>query len=203
MITIIDYGMGNLRSIENALNFLGIANRITDSPKIVSESRQLLLPGVGSFKFAMNRLKSRGLDESILNSVLIKGANILGICLGMQMLASYSEEDGGADGLALVDGVVSRFTSQENVGLKIPHIGFREVIADSKMKLFYKIDPHSDFYFIHSYRLDSINHFLSAETQYGENFVSAFENNNIFGVQFHPEKSQLNGLQLLKNFSLL
>ena len=200
-VSIIDYGMGNIWSVESAFDYIGVKTEIVTEPEKIYNAECLILPGVGSFKNAIKKIKENSLDEAIKNSAS-KGTKILGICLGMQLLSKSSTEDGLNEGLSIVDGVVERFDkniiSEE---IKIPHVGFNSVVVPEKSKLFNSNTLTNDFYFVHSYRMKKINESFNVSfCQYGEQFVASFEKENIFGTQFHPEKSQTNGLKLLKNF---
>ena len=198
-IHIIDYGMGNLHSVIGAIEHLGASLEITNDPKTIEMADTLILPGVGSFYKAMEKLEVSGLSEAIAEAVTIRNRKILGICLGQQLMSEYSEEDGGKKGLKLIPGSVSRFNS--SLGVKVPHIGFNQVVSDSNSKLFKSLNQTSDFYFVHSYRLSSMPRpGKSAICNYSGDFVAAYEHENIFATQFHPEKSQMNGLLVLSNF---
>jgi glutamine amidotransferase len=193
--------MGNIWSVVNALRYLGSEPIISDDPDMVADAEALLLPGVGSFRRAMLALSERGLDQAICHAVRVNGRKILGICLGMQLLGASGSEDGETAGLGLIPASVGRLSSQEVGGAKIPHIGFNTVHRKPGSQLFCGLPELADFYFVHSYRmlakgLDG----LVATCNYGIDFVAAYENENIFATQFHPEKSQSNGLVLLKNF---
>lgn len=197
-VTIVDYGMGNLWSVASALRFLGCEPCMSDDPQQVCAAPVLLLPGVGSFRRAMQALDSRGLSDALREAVRQRGAKLLGICLGMQLLAERGSEDGVSDGLGLVPGQVDRFDA---AGVKVPHIGFNSVRHAPGSRLFSGVDNPADFYFVHSFRLcERSGPGLYASTTHGEEFVSAYEHGNVFGTQFHPEKSQTNGLRLLRNF---
>ena len=200
-VAIVDYGMGNLRSIKVSLNYLGVKNALVINAKQLKKYSHIILPGVGSFKKAIKNLKSDGMFNEILEISKKKKQKILGICLGMHLLFDSSSEDGHTKGLGIVEGKVERFLPKKTVNLKIPHVGFNEVSFDKKNFFFRGISDFSDFYFDHSYRIarfkDNINPVI---TNHGEKFLSGFNHENIYGVQFHPEKSQSNGLTLLKNF---
>ncbi len=203
MITIINYEMGNLFSVESSFNYLGYKTDITDSNEKIVNSKIIIMPGVGSFKKAMKIIKSKKIDLSI-NECLRKGSKILGICLGMQLLTESSNEDGFSFGLGLIKNKVEKFNTNEVKGMKIPHIGFNSITYQKNDLLFKNLKRNPDFYFVHSYRID-LNKFSDdkvfySEFNYGNNFVSSFASKNICGTQFHPEKSQTNGLILLKNF---
>lgn len=201
LITIVDYGAGNIWSVRSALNYLGYNSVVSCLPSEIENADVLLLPGVGSFRNAMLTLQNRKINEALLEAVSGRGRKILGICLGMQILAAHSSEDGETDGLGLISTKVERFDVDVKSGLKIPHIGFNKVLSEDQSILFNGIAPSSDFYFVHSYRLlpDRLPGFHGL-CRYGKDFLAAYEYENIFATQFHPEKSQTNGLKLLKNF---
>jgi len=200
-VSIIDYGMGNLWSVCSALSYLGYKYELCSTPLAISKANVLILPGVGSFNKAMQSIVENKLDEAILETVQVKQKKILGICLGMQLLAQSSTEDGITQGLNLIPGEVIRFQDSYDNSLKIPHIGFNEVVSDSDSKLFKGIKKNSDFYFVHSYMIPHDNFDGNiAVCNYGRPFLATYEKDNIFAAQFHPEKSQTNGLMLLSNF---
>jgi glutamine amidotransferase len=174
---------------------------VTGDPERIAKSDRLVLPGVGSFKAAMETLKTTGMAESITQTVLNRNINILGICLGMQLLGTRSPEDGMTDGLSLFDGRTDSFNPDLRNVIKVPHIGFDTVRFSERTKLFKGMSIESDFYFVHEYRIKSVYDWGAVSTcNYGEEFVAAYENQNIFATQFHPEKSQANGLRVLNNF---
>ena len=200
-VTIIDYGMGNLWSIVNALQCLGCNPEISNDPIEIHNADALLLPGVGSFKKAMFALKENKLDQAIVDAVKIKGSKILGICLGMQLLGTDSTEDGFTSGLGLICNGVDKFSNRNIENYKIPHVGFNLVHSHPEASLFKGLPQAADFYFVHSYRM--LANGLSgipATCNYGDIFLASYEQDNIFATQFHPEKSQTNGLLLLQNF---
>lgn len=200
-ITVVDYGMGNIWSVINALRYLGSTPIVSSDPKEIESAESLLLPGVGSFRKAMISLQETSLDQAILEAVQGKGRKILGICLGMQLMGSRSSEDGDAVGLGLISNTVDMFSPEEVGTNKIPHIGFDLVHSKPDSALFHGLPEAADFYFVHSYRM--LPHGLIGKTAtcvYGTEFLAAYEQQNIFATQFHPEKSQTNGLILLKNF---
>jgi glutamine amidotransferase len=200
-VTIIDYGMGNIWSVMSALKFLGADVVVTSDPKVVSDAKVLLLPGVGSFRKAMESLRNLNLDEAIIESVQNQDHKILGICLGMQLLGSRSSEDGQTAGLNIIPTSVEEFADVEVGVKKIPHIGFDQVSFMSQTKLFKGLAEDSDFYFVHSFRMLALGlPGNAAICNYGVDFLAAYENGNVFATQFHPEKSQTNGLVLLQNF---
>lgn len=193
--------MGNLLSVVNALQFLGADARISANPSEIASADALVLPGVGSFRAAMNALRNQRLDEGIREAVDIRQRKILGICLGFQMLAEFGTEDGGAEGLGYLPGTVDHFNRETASSLKLPHIGFNRVWFSNEAPLFRGLESCADFYFVHSYRLlpEGVEGSV-ATADYGETFIAAYSRDNIFGAQFHPEKSQTNGLILLRNF---
>ena len=200
-VAIIDYGMGNLRSVEISLNYLGVENELVRNPIHVKKYSHIILPGVGSFKTAIKNLKSGRMFDALIESAKQKKQKILGICLGMHLLFSNSSEGGLTKGLGIMNGKVEKFNQKKTKNLKIPHVGFNEVLFDENNHFFKGIANSSDFYFNHSYRInkfeENINQVFS---NHGEKFLSGFNFENIYGTQFHPEKSQSNGLLLLKNF---
>lgn len=198
-ITIIDYGMGNLHSIESALKFLNIDDIVvTSSCDNIKKADKLILPGVGSFKSAIDNIKSKKLDTLLEQIILIEKKPILGICLGMQLLCKTSTENGFNEGLSIIDAEVDRFSTKN---IKVPHVGFDQVKPCHNSILYKGLDNEPiDFYFTHSYKVTSEVSINGSLCNYGDDFIASFENENIFGVQFHPELSQTNGLKLLKNF---
>ena len=195
MIVIIDYGLGNLGSVKNALDKLGVDSMVSKSVKDIEKATGLVLPGVGSATEGMKNLRKSGLNKVILKQIKLKKP-ILGICLGMQLLFFLSEE-GNTECLNVIEGKVKKFNNK----LKVPQIGWNQV-KQKPSKLFLGIKDKSYFYFVHSYYCQaSEEKIIIGSTEYGINFTSAIEDKNIFGVQFHPEKSGENGLKLLKNFA--
>jgi len=200
-VTVVDYGMGNLWSVLSALRYLGCNPKVTGDPDDVFSADSILLPGVGSFRKAMLSLQEKGLDQAIVEATQTKGTKILGICLGMQLMGARSFEDGDTTGLGLIPVEVDKFSAQEVGKNKIPHVGFDVVGSYSDSVLFKGLKSASDFYFVHSYRM--LPNGLSGKPaicNYGVEFLAAYEDGNIFATQFHPEKSQTNGLVLLRNF---
>jgi imidazole glycerol-phosphate synthase subunit HisH len=197
-IAVLDYGMGNLRSVEKALEHVGATATVTHDAAAIRDADGLILPGVGAFPRAMERVRERGLDKLIAERV-DAGVPVLGICLGLQLLFESSTELGGARGLGLLAGTVDGLRSP---GLKIPHIGWEAVRWERDSRLTEGIDSETPFYLVHSYVVrpgDGADTLGTAE--YGERFVCAAERDNVFGVQFHPEKSSAAGLRLLANFA--
>ncbi len=202
MISILNYGLGNIGSICNALEFLHIKYKVINSKEEILKAHKIILPGVGSFSEGMKIIKESFLEEPLKEAVLIKKVPILGICLGFQLFAEEGEEGGLQKGLMFIKGKVQKF-SFNNIEAKIPHIGFNTVFPKNS-KLFENLGGKCDFYFMHSYRfICEEENFITSICNYYETFVSSIEKENIFGVQFHPEKSQSNGLRVLQNFSNL
>jgi len=196
-IAILDYGMGNLRSVEKALEHVGARATVTADPGAVRDAEGLILPGVGAFPRAMERVRERGLDE-LIGERLEAGVPMLGICLGLQLLFETSSELGGAEGLGLLPGPVERLRAP---GLKVPHIGWAAVRWERESRLTEGIGSGTPFYFVHSYAPQPGSDDLLGSAEYGERFACAAERGNVFGVQFHPEKSSAAGLRLLANFA--
>ena len=198
-IVIIDYEMGNIKSISSTLKFIGLSDVILSKKyEDIIQADKIILPGVGSFSLAMANIKEYKIDSMLREVAIDLKKPILGICLGMQLLGISSTEDGFSEGLGLIEGTVTRFNNFE--GLKIPHVGFNQISHNYKSRLFDKLSSKPDFYFTHSYKMNSDSDLNSSYCEYGEKFVAGFELQNIAGVQFHPELSQNNGIQLLKNF---
>ena len=200
-VGIVNYGMGNIKSIENSLLYLGCRFKVLSNPDKISSYSHLILPGVGSFKKAIENLKINGLHQAIQECANNKGINLLGICLGMQLLCESSSEGGFTKGLSLIKNKVETFTQKEIGNKKIPHVGFNQVKIEKDSSLFKNINDNSDFYFDHSFRIIQNKNLQNVQTcEYGTKFVASFEKDNIYGTQFHPEKSQSNGLTLMYNF---
>ena len=200
-ITVVDYGMGNLWSVLSALRYLGCTPVLSGDPDEISTADSLLLPGVGSFFKAMAALRQRGIDRAIIEAVQINGSKILGICLGMQLMGRSSSEDGNTVGLGLIPSAVDKFTLHEIGSNKNPHMGFDLVCSQPDAKLFRSLPRVADFYFAHSYRMLPMGLIgEKAICDYGTEFLAAYEHDNLYATQFHPEKSQTNGLILLRNF---
>ena len=197
MIAIIDYGMGNLRSVEKALQSLGADCSILSRPRTLDHYTGVILPGVGAFGDAMTNLRRNGWVEWIRETVKT-GIPFLGICLGLQLLFNWSEEGEGGEGLNIVAGKVIKFSP--GVGI-IPHMGWNQLKIASDTPLLSGIDRDSYVYFVHSYYVvPDQAEVIAATTDYGIDFVSAIVKDNIYGLQFHPEKSQAVGLRILRNY---
>jgi glutamine amidotransferase len=199
MITIIDYGMGNSGSIMNMLKFVGVDSVITSDPELISKATAIILPGVGSFDNGIRKLKALDSFNRICEKVITDRVPFLGICLGMQLLFNSSEE-GTENGLGWISGRVRKFPINLNNDLKVPHMGWNEVQITQENLLLKKELEECRFYFVHSYYLDCDLTQTIGSTNYGMKFTSAVNSNNIFGVQFHPEKSHKFGISLFQNF---
>ncbi len=199
MIAIVDYGMGNLRSVQKAFEKVGTEALISRDPDTIRNADHLVLPGVGAFPECMRNLTRLSLIEPILEFIS-SGRPFLGICLGLQLLFDESEEFGVHPGLKIVQGVVKGF--DRNMGLKIPHMGWNQVLFRNNEPVFQGIPNGSYFYFVHSFYVVPQNESdIAGETEYGIKFTCAVAKENIVALQFHPEKSQENGLKILSNFS--
>jgi glutamine amidotransferase len=196
-IAILDYGMGNLRSVEKALEHVGASASITADPAAVRAADGVILPGVGAFPRAMERVRERGLDE-LIEERRAAGVPILGICLGLQLLFDSTTELGGATGLGLLTGPVAELDAE---GLKVPHIGWSPVRWERESRLVEGIDSETPFYFVHSFVPAPEPAELLGSAAYGARFACAAQRENVYGVQFHPEKSSAAGLRLLANFA--
>lgn len=196
-VCIMDYGSGNVKSVYNLVKHLGYETVISNSKYEIQKATHLILPGVGSFASAMSKIKSN-IPLNILNvDVLDKKKPILGICVGMQVMANKGYENGENIGLGWIDGTVRKINVSNS---PLPHIGWNNIIIKKKSKLTSYLDKVNDFYFVHSYAYNTERDYIIAETDYEEQFPSIIKKDNIYGVQFHPEKSQKAGQQLLKNF---
>lgn len=199
-IAIVDYGLGNLRSVAGAVEHLGHAAVITADPAALRDAAKLILPGVGAFGDGMANLRARGLDEVLGREVLERGKPLLGICLGFQLIAEASEEFGEHSGLGWIAGRVRRLRPKDP-GLPLPHVGWNDLFQVKPSRLFEGIADGALFYFVHSYCLETAaSDLVVGEAEYGGRFVAAIEHDNIAATQFHPEKSQRDGLAVLGNF---
>ena len=199
-LTIVDYGAGNLRNVQKAIEHLGGRGIISASPDDISRAEALILPGVGHFQAGMASLKASGLDQAVRSAVLEGGSSLLGICLGMHLIAREGHEGGLAPGLDLLPMSI-RLIESDQPGFRLPHIGWNEVEHHPNSLLFVDVPPKPDFFFVHSYHAvcpdDSV---LQATCPFAGGITAAVERAPLFAVQFHPEKSQRFGLQVLQNF---
>ncbi len=198
MITVVDYGMGNLRSVAKALEKVGLDVKVSSNPQDIKNSKGIVVPGVGAFGDAIHNLDRFGLLDEVIKAIK-EGKPYLGICLGLQILFEYGYEFGEHEGLGILKGKVIRFEDKE--GYKVPHMGWNQVWIKKKEGLFEGIKEGEYFYFVHSfYAVPSDENDIASTTDYSVEFCSAVEKENVWAVQFHPEKSQKAGLKLLENF---
>lgn len=196
MIVIIDYGMGNLRSVQKGLEKVGFPAKVSGDPKVVKAASGVVLPGVGAFKDAMKHLRETGLDKAVADAIDSERP-FLGICLGLQLLFTTSYEDGPCKGLGILAGTVERLPA----GVKVPHMGWNQINKINDPPILAGLPDKSAFYFVHSFVVKPADPAITAtSTDYGIKFTSGIWKNNIYAFQFHPEKSSKLGLQLLKNF---
>lgn len=198
MIAIIDYGAGNLHSVKNALDFLGAEAVITGDAEEILNADKIILPGVGAFGDAMQKLRSSGLDK-VIKTAAERGTPLLGICLGLQLMFEQSEESPGVAGLGLFRGSVIKIPKKDNI--KIPHIGWNSIDVTKDSRLLRGLGDEPYVYFVHSYFISADDaDIVSAYTEYGSRLGIAVEDKNVFAVQFHPEKSGSIGMKILSNF---
>ncbi len=198
MIAIVDYGMGNLRSVEKGFSKVGVSTKVTNKPEVIEKADGVVLPGVGAFRDCMKELTNLKLVDAVVKTIK-KNKPYLGICLGLQVLFSESEEFGRCRGLDIFRGKVMRFPANE---LKVPHMGWNDIKIQKNNPLLNGIKDRTYFYFVHSFYIVPENtSIISTATDYGLEFASMICKDNIFAVQFHPEKSQTTGLRILENFS--
>jgi glutamine amidotransferase len=198
-VAIIDYGVGNLRSVEKAFAANGCTAVVSSDEKVLRQAERLVLPGVGAFGACINNLVARGFDELVRERVAA-GTPLLGVCVGMQMLFQESEEFGASRGLGFLGGPVRRFSAD----LVVPQVGWNQVRQQNSNPLFAGISDSAFFYFVHSYYCEPTEpEVIAGETDYGGRYASVVARGNLFGVQFHPEKSQRDGLRMLANFAQL
>jgi glutamine amidotransferase len=200
MLAIINYGLGNLTSIRNMCKRIGVEAEITGDPGVIGGAGSLILPGVGHFKKGMENLHASGLRQLLNRLVLEERKPILGICLGAQLMTAHSAE-GDTEGLGWVDADTIRFREESLNGLKVPHMGWREITITADSPLWTGLPQEPRFYFVHSYHFQFRRPAeVTATAQYGYGFACAFQKGNIFGTQFHPEKSHRFGMKVLENF---
>jgi glutamine amidotransferase len=204
MITIVDYGLGNIRAFVNVYERLNIKTKVAHNAGDLSDATKIILPGVGAFDYAMKQLNASGMRDELDNKVLGEKTPVIGICVGMQILANSSEE-GILPGLGWIDGEVKLFdTSKIQHKTRLPHMGWNNITPLNGHELLNGLDAQSRFYFLHSYYFVCHNeNEIISTTEYGISYASAVNRENIFGIQFHPEKSHSNGIQLLQNFAKL
>jgi glutamine amidotransferase len=199
-IAVVDYGHGNLGSILNMLKKIGSPGILVSDPERLDCADKIILPGVGAFDSGMQALEQRGFRETLVKKALVEKVPLLGICLGMQMLGGTSEE-GVEKGLGVISGRCRRFPQSTDMRLKVPHMGWTEVVPSENALLFNEVMIPPRFYFVHSYYFECDNDSdVAASAEYGVKYAAAVQNGNIFGVQFHPEKSHRFGMHLLRNF---
>jgi len=200
VIGIVDYNMGNLASVINAFAKVGADAKLESDPSKLSQYKKLILPGVGAFGDAMEHLKSNGMDKAV-QAYAKTGKPLLGICLGMQLLFESSEEFGSTKGLGLIPGKVVAFDeAQFDHPQKVPHMGWNELFVQKDTPLFAELEKDFYLYFVHSFHAKCDDKYAIGKTHYGYEFVSAVQNDNIYGIQPHPEKSHENGLKIIENF---
>jgi len=197
-ILVVDYGMGNIGSVCNALDFLGGQYMVSNKKEDLAQVDAIILPGVGAFGAAMQNLRQLDLVDTLTDQVVNRGKPFLGICLGLQLLAKDSTEKGYITGLGWIDGHV--FAMEPPDGLRVPHVGWNSVRVRQKAPLFQGIGEDAHFYFDHGFYLECGEEWIAATCDYGDSYVAAVQKGNILAVQFHPEKSQRSGLKLLRNF---
>ncbi len=204
MIAIVDYGSGNIQAIKNIYKRLNIPCEVSASPDVLSNADKLILPGVGAFDDSMNKLNTSGLKIILDKQVLEEKIPILGVCVGMQIMANSSEE-GNSPGLGWIDAKVRRFDEESLlIKPKLPHMGWNSIASKKESSILNGIDKNKGFYFLHSYFIEcNDKENILTTTDYCSNFASSFSKSNIYGFQFHPEKSHANGIQLFKNFAAI
>lgn len=200
-VAVVNCGVSNLRSVKNAIDFIKIDAEIIDAPAALDRFSHIIIPGVGSYKQGIDNLKNKGFFD-LIRKQAAKGKPILGICLGMQLLATSGEEFGPVEGLNIIPGRVKKIDLSNAPDHRLPHVGWNDVIHTRKSPLWEGIEQGASFYFTHSYvYADTDEENVIGRCEYGEQLIIAIRHDNVFGVQFHPEKSQTSGLQLLKNFA--
>jgi glutamine amidotransferase len=199
-IAIVHFGMGNLHSVRRKFDRLGVTTTVTSDPSLLLSADKLVLPGVGHFGQAMENLRSLNLLDALEEAVRVNRIPVLGICLGMQLMGTHSEE-GDAEGFGWIDAETIRIRVPDPLRFKVPHVGWARIAARKESALLQGLREDAEFYFVHSYNLKVHSpELVLCESEYGNVFPSAIEHENLFGVQFHPEKSHADGERLLKNF---
>ena len=199
-VAIINYGIGNIRSLYNSLKKIEIEAEIITDPETIYKFNKVFLPGVGSYKDAIEKIKKIGWDKAIKNFLSNQNKSLFGICVGMQILSTYGYEHGISNGLDIIKGEILRM-DEHGCGLKLPHIGWNNIKVLNKNLLTENLNNEDNFYFVNSYSFKAVNsNELIATTSYGIEFPSIINKQNVFGTQFHPEKSSKAGIQILKNF---
>jgi glutamine amidotransferase len=197
-ICILDYGSGNQKSVYNMIEHIGYESKISDDFEIIKNSDYIILPGVGSYGGLIEKLKKKNLINILNDEVIVKKKLYLGVCVGMQIISTFGEEFGINFGLNWIPGVVRKLQTTTNI---LPHIGWNNIKIEKKNEILNNIDENSDFYFLNSFCfVPNDKKYVLASTYYDENFTSIINKDNIFGVQFHPEKSQKSGIQIISNF---
>ena len=197
-ILIVDYGVGNIHSVLNAISYLGYDVKISSKDSEIKKADYIILPGVGAFDEAMKNLKKSSLDQTLHECALVLNKPILGICVGMQMFASESEENGLHEGLNWIPGTIKKLSLPPEYN--VPHVGWNDIHFKNPEVLFSRLNNNCNFYFDHSYHFVCDDNYIDSYCEYGVKIASSVNYKNIFGVQFHPEKSQINGLRLFKGF---
>ena len=203
MIVIVDYGLGNLKSVANALEAIHVSSTISRDPQDIKNASKLILPGVGAFGEGMDNLRKFGLVDLLNEEVLTKKKPFLGICLGMQLICKKSYEHGEFEGLGWIDAEVVRFQVEQTYKIPVPHVGWNDIYYKPTCPLFAGGRQPQTVYFVHSYYVLSKENVMAAECEYGIKFCAALQKDNIFATQFHPEKSQQEGLDILEKFANL
>tara|TARA_B100000902_G_scaffold79473_1_gene84153 strand:- start:22050 stop:22658 length:609 start_codon:yes stop_codon:yes gene_type:complete len=198
MISIIDYGLGNLKSVHKALNSLGFTSKVTSSVRDIDNCNGIIFPGVGSFGDCMKELDERGLIDSLKKSIN-SGKPFMGICLGLQILFEKSEESPNVQGLSILKGEISKIKFAKN--LKVPHMGWNKINKTKNSSILEGINSDAWMYFVHSFKFDNDLKITDSISSYGETFSASINKDNVFATQFHPEKSSSVGLNVLKNFA--
>ena len=202
MIAVVDYGVGNLYSLTGSLKYLGLETVVTSSPDDLERADKIILPGVGAFGDAARKLRESGVTDALYKQVALKKP-LLGICLGMQLLFEGSTEYGYTEGLSLIPGMVREIPQDKIAPLKVPHMGWNSLVFKAESPVFKYVSEGERVYYVHSYYAADCAQYVTATSQYGMEITGAVQKDNVFGTQFHPEKSSRTGLAILKNFAEL